>query len=213
MMHSRNTVAPSLLLPSLHATHAPYPPPHPPNPCRRATRDLPCPAPPLCLHIISISPRPSPPDDIDSLTPVSPFANPLPPLPLPPAAKIVTGSFSGFLRVYLPRERGYRPEDLLLEAELEGGPCLQLAAGRFTGWVGAGWGWVGAEGVPAAGGGMIRRVDGLECVGAELKGGRACSWRRGARGRGQSHGVGWAGQDEGGGGGGWGPWLPLTAGN
>ncbi|GFR41608.1 hypothetical protein Agub_g2332 [Astrephomene gubernaculifera] len=47
--------------------------------------------------------------------------------------KILTGSFSGFLRVFLPRDRGYRPEDLLLEAELEGGPVLALAAGRFTG--------------------------------------------------------------------------------
>ncbi|KAG2452068.1 hypothetical protein HYH02_003104 [Chlamydomonas schloesseri] len=47
--------------------------------------------------------------------------------------KIATGSFSGFLRVYLPRDRGYKPEDLLLETELEGGPILALAAGRFTG--------------------------------------------------------------------------------
>ncbi|KAG2488148.1 hypothetical protein HYH03_013291 [Edaphochlamys debaryana] len=48
-------------------------------------------------------------------------------------AKIVTGSFAGFLRVYLPRDRGYKAEDLLLETELEGGPVLGLAAGRFTG--------------------------------------------------------------------------------
>ncbi|KXZ41737.1 BBS9 protein [Gonium pectorale] len=48
-------------------------------------------------------------------------------------AKIVTGSFGGFLRIYLPRDRGYRPEDLLLESELEGGPILALAAGRFLG--------------------------------------------------------------------------------
>ncbi|GLI70845.1 hypothetical protein VaNZ11_015856, partial [Volvox africanus] len=47
--------------------------------------------------------------------------------------KIMTGSFSGFLRVYLPRDRGYKAEDLLLETELEGGPVLALAAGRFTG--------------------------------------------------------------------------------
>ncbi|GIM12857.1 hypothetical protein Vretimale_16089, partial [Volvox reticuliferus] len=47
--------------------------------------------------------------------------------------KIVTGSFTGFLRIYLPRDRGYKAEDLLLETELEGGPVLALAAGRFTG--------------------------------------------------------------------------------
>ncbi|EFJ41408.1 Bardet-Biedl syndrome 9 [Volvox carteri f. nagariensis] len=47
--------------------------------------------------------------------------------------KIVTGSFSGYLRVYLPRDRGYKAEDLLLETELEGGAVLALAAGRFTG--------------------------------------------------------------------------------
>ncbi|GLC42379.1 Protein PTHB1 [Pleodorina starrii] len=47
--------------------------------------------------------------------------------------KILTGSFSGFLRVYLPRDRGYKAEDLLLETELDGGPVLALAAGRFTG--------------------------------------------------------------------------------
>lgn len=45
----------------------------------------------------------------------------------------MTGSFAGVLRVHLPRERGYRAEDLLLETELEGGPILGLAAGRFTG--------------------------------------------------------------------------------
>lgn len=47
-------------------------------------------------------------------------------------AKIVTGSFSGMLRVFLPRERGYRAEDLLMETELEGGPVLALACGRFS---------------------------------------------------------------------------------
>ncbi len=47
-------------------------------------------------------------------------------------AKIVTGSFTGVLRVFLPRERGYRAEDLLMETELEGGPVLALACGRFS---------------------------------------------------------------------------------
>mmetsp|Transcript_4941 Transcript_4941/g.9082 ORF Transcript_4941/g.9082 Transcript_4941/m.9082 type:complete len:326 (-) Transcript_4941:321-1298(-) len=45
--------------------------------------------------------------------------------------KLITGSFQGFLRIYLPRRRDFRPEDLLLETELES--CiLGLAAGRFT---------------------------------------------------------------------------------
>eukprot|EP01064_Diplonema_japonicum_P016658 TRINITY_DN24663_c0_g1_i1.p1 TRINITY_DN24663_c0_g1~~TRINITY_DN24663_c0_g1_i1.p1 ORF type:complete len:838 (+),score=128.30 TRINITY_DN24663_c0_g1_i1:34-2547(+) len=44
--------------------------------------------------------------------------------------KIVTGSFQGILRVYQPKQKGYKADDLLLEQELDG-PVLQLAAGRF----------------------------------------------------------------------------------
>lgn len=45
--------------------------------------------------------------------------------------KIITGSLQGILRIYLPREREYKAEDLLLEHELEQA-ILQLAAGRFS---------------------------------------------------------------------------------
>lgn len=48
------------------------------------------------------------------------------------AAKIVTGSLQGVLRVHLPHQRGYHVEDMLLETELEGS-ILQLAAGNFLG--------------------------------------------------------------------------------
>ena len=51
---------------------------------------------------------------------------------LPRVVKIVTGSLQGRLRVYLPRDREQRPEDLLLEQELEGGAVLSLACGRFV---------------------------------------------------------------------------------
>lgn len=47
------------------------------------------------------------------------------------AVKIITGSLQGNLRMYLPKERDYRPEDLLLEQELEQA-ILQIAAGRFS---------------------------------------------------------------------------------
>jgi Bardet-Biedl syndrome 9 protein len=43
----------------------------------------------------------------------------------------VTGSFQGNLRIFLPRERDYRAEDLLLEQELDQA-ILQLEAGRFS---------------------------------------------------------------------------------
>jgi len=45
--------------------------------------------------------------------------------------KIVTGSFQGVLRVYAPKKRDYKIEDLLLEQQLEE-PILCLAAGRFS---------------------------------------------------------------------------------
>jgi Bardet-Biedl syndrome 9 protein len=47
------------------------------------------------------------------------------------AVKILTGSLQGNLRIYLPKERDYKPEDLLLEQELEQA-ILQLEVGRFS---------------------------------------------------------------------------------
>ena len=47
------------------------------------------------------------------------------------AAKIVTGSFQGNLRIYKVKERDFKAEDLLLEQQLEGA-ILQVAAGHFS---------------------------------------------------------------------------------
>jgi Bardet-Biedl syndrome 9 protein len=47
------------------------------------------------------------------------------------AVKVIVGSFQGLLRIYQPREREYKVEDLLLEVELEQA-ILQLEAGRFS---------------------------------------------------------------------------------
>eukprot|EP01006_Ploeotia_vitrea_P029213 TRINITY_DN61798_c0_g1_i1.p1 TRINITY_DN61798_c0_g1~~TRINITY_DN61798_c0_g1_i1.p1 ORF type:complete len:865 (-),score=120.59 TRINITY_DN61798_c0_g1_i1:1500-4094(-) len=44
--------------------------------------------------------------------------------------KIIVGSFSGILRVFYPKQKGFNADDLLLEQELEM-PILQLAAGQF----------------------------------------------------------------------------------
>jgi Bardet-Biedl syndrome 9 protein len=44
--------------------------------------------------------------------------------------KIITGSFSGLLRIYYPRQPEYRIEDLMIEQNL-GMPILQVSAGRF----------------------------------------------------------------------------------
>ena len=44
--------------------------------------------------------------------------------------KVATGSFSGLLRLYNPREPGYQVEDLMVEQVLEA-PILQLAVGQF----------------------------------------------------------------------------------
>ena len=53
--------------------------------------------------------------------------------PFPPrcTAKIITGSFQGNLRIYKVKERDFKPEDLLLEQQLEG-PILQVATGHFS---------------------------------------------------------------------------------
>ena len=44
--------------------------------------------------------------------------------------KILTGSFSGFLRIYQPRQQGYKVDDLM-EFQLDE-PILQIEAGRFV---------------------------------------------------------------------------------
>eukprot|EP00744_Colponema_vietnamica_P033798 GILI01056283.1.p1 GENE.GILI01056283.1~~GILI01056283.1.p1 ORF type:complete len:171 (+),score=15.28 GILI01056283.1:113-625(+) len=46
--------------------------------------------------------------------------------------KVITGSFQGMLRVYYPKQREYKIDDLVLEQNLEQ-PILQLEAGRFVG--------------------------------------------------------------------------------
>jgi hypothetical protein len=46
------------------------------------------------------------------------------------ADKIVTGSLSGLLRIFMPRQQDYQVEDLKLEEDL-GAPILQLTIGRF----------------------------------------------------------------------------------
>lgn len=45
--------------------------------------------------------------------------------------KIVTGSFSKVLRIYHPHQKGYKPDDLVLEKELPA-PILQIEVGRFV---------------------------------------------------------------------------------
>jgi len=44
--------------------------------------------------------------------------------------KVVTGNFKGILRIFAPRQRGFRAADLRLEKDL-GEPILQIAAGQF----------------------------------------------------------------------------------
>ena len=47
------------------------------------------------------------------------------------ASKIVTGSFSGMIRVYAPKERDYKVDDLVLEVDLKL-PIIQVEVGRFV---------------------------------------------------------------------------------
>eukprot|EP00746_Dinoflagellata_sp_MGD_P022428 gnl/MRDRNA2_/MRDRNA2_152475_c0_seq1.p1 gnl/MRDRNA2_/MRDRNA2_152475_c0~~gnl/MRDRNA2_/MRDRNA2_152475_c0_seq1.p1 ORF type:complete len:868 (-),score=140.42 gnl/MRDRNA2_/MRDRNA2_152475_c0_seq1:11-2614(-) len=47
------------------------------------------------------------------------------------ANKIITGSFQGVLRMYCPKQREYKIEDLILEKNLEM-PILQIVAGKFV---------------------------------------------------------------------------------
>ena len=51
-------------------------------------------------------------------------------LDLEGGAKVISGSFSGMLRIYNPTDAGYRVDDLLLETSLDA-PILQLAVGEF----------------------------------------------------------------------------------
>eukprot|EP00959_Pyramimonas_sp_CCMP1952_P126219 2639646-Pyramimonas_sp.AAC.1 len=45
--------------------------------------------------------------------------------------KVVTGSFQGMLRIYNPKERDFKVEDLMLEQNLTE-PIIQVEAGHFT---------------------------------------------------------------------------------
>lgn len=47
------------------------------------------------------------------------------------AAKIITGSFQGMLRMYCPKQKEYKIEDLILERNMEA-PIIQVVAGRFV---------------------------------------------------------------------------------
>ena len=46
------------------------------------------------------------------------------------AEKVITGSFQGYLRIYNPRQQGYKVDDLM-EFQLDE-PILQIEAGRFV---------------------------------------------------------------------------------
>jgi len=45
--------------------------------------------------------------------------------------KIITASYQGILRIYHPKKRDYKIEDLCLEQDM-GAPIIQMAVGRFT---------------------------------------------------------------------------------
>eukprot|EP00439_Symbiodinium_sp_Y106_P064187 s2827_g10.t1 len=47
------------------------------------------------------------------------------------ANKIITGSYQGMLRMYYPKQKEYKIEDLILESNMEA-PILQIEAGRFV---------------------------------------------------------------------------------
>jgi len=46
------------------------------------------------------------------------------------ADKIVLGSLSGTLRIFQPRQKGFKPDDILLEVQLDA-PIIHVAEGRF----------------------------------------------------------------------------------
>lgn len=47
---------------------------------------------------------------------------------------LVTGSHAGILRIYLPGQKGYRIDDLIIEEQLEY-PILQIEIGYFITYV------------------------------------------------------------------------------
>ena len=49
----------------------------------------------------------------------------------PNQSYIIIGSFSGFLRIYDPKRRNYKIEDLIYETDLKN-PIIQIITGRFT---------------------------------------------------------------------------------
>lgn len=46
-------------------------------------------------------------------------------------SKIITGSFQGMLRMYCPKQKEYKVEDLIMEKQLDA-PIICLAAGKFV---------------------------------------------------------------------------------
>lgn len=85
------------------------------------TRDL-CPGPPITIHTLIIAWRFCVRVDCSPAFCVCLRER---------AEKIVTGSFNGVLRVYYPRQRDYKIDDLMLEQSLDQ-PIIGLLAGRFT---------------------------------------------------------------------------------
>lgn len=47
------------------------------------------------------------------------------------ADKIIVGSYHGILRIYCPKPPNFKPDDLMLEVQLQQ-PILQVEAGRFV---------------------------------------------------------------------------------
>lgn len=45
--------------------------------------------------------------------------------------KIIVGSFHGILRIYCPKPPHFKPDDLMLEVQLQQ-PILQVEAGKFV---------------------------------------------------------------------------------
>ena len=47
------------------------------------------------------------------------------------ADKIIVGSYHGILRIYCPKPPNFKPDDLMLEVQLQQ-PILQVETGRFV---------------------------------------------------------------------------------
>ena len=45
--------------------------------------------------------------------------------------KIIVGSYHGILRIYCPKPPNFKPDDLMLEVQLQQ-PVLQVEAGKFV---------------------------------------------------------------------------------